>query len=62
MAKITAYRKDTGEEVRIPEHFLDHPELGKPFRKTRPSDKPARAQADAGASTNKAADAAAKEK
>lgn len=57
MAKITAYRKDTGEEVRIPEHFLDHPELGKPFRKTKPQ-----AQPTGSASTTKAADGAAKEK
>jgi hypothetical protein len=57
MAKITAYRKDNGEEVRIPEHFLDHPELGKPFRKTKPQ-----AQPSGGASTTKAADGAAKEK
>lgn len=57
MAKITAYRKDTGEEVRIPEHFLDHPELGKPFRKTKPT-----AQSTGSAAAPKAADAAAKEK
>ena len=31
MSLITAYRKDTGERVRIPEHFLDHPVLAKPF-------------------------------
>ncbi len=57
MAKITAYRKDTGEEVRIPEHFLDHPELGKPFRKTKPA-----APSTGSAAAPKAADAAAKEK
>ncbi len=34
MAKINAYRVDTGEKVRIPEHWLDDPTLGKPFRKT----------------------------
>lgn len=34
MAFIDAYRKDTGEKVRIPEHWIGHPELGKPFRKT----------------------------
>lgn len=38
MAKVKAYRKDTGEIVRVPEHFLDHPVLGAPFRKT-PSQK-----------------------
>ena len=31
MSLITAYRKDTGERVRIPEHFLDHPTLSTPF-------------------------------
>ena len=31
MSIITAYRKDTGERVRIPEHFLDHPTLSVPF-------------------------------
>lgn len=34
MPQIEAYRKDTGEKVRIPEHWLDDPILGKPFRKT----------------------------
>jgi len=34
MAKIEAYRVDTGEKVRIPAHWIDHPTLGKPFRKT----------------------------
>lgn len=34
MAKVKAYRKDTGEIVRVPAHWLEHPELGKPFRKT----------------------------
>lgn len=35
MAKIIdAYRKDTGQKVRIPSHWFDHPTLGKPFRKT----------------------------
>ena len=38
MAKIKVYRKDTGEIVRVPEHFMDHPVLGAPFRKT-PSQK-----------------------
>ncbi|MBB3041222.1 hypothetical protein [Nocardioides soli] len=30
----SAYRVDTGEKVRIPPHWLDHPTLGKPFRRT----------------------------
>lgn len=38
MALKDAYRKDTGEKVRIPEHWFDHPTLGKPFSKT-PSQK-----------------------
>ena len=38
MALIDAYRKDTGEKVRIPGHWIDHPELGRPFAKT-PSQK-----------------------
>lgn len=31
---VPAYRIDTGEKVRIPAHWLDHPVLGKPFRLT----------------------------
>jgi hypothetical protein len=38
MAKIKVYRKDTGEIVRVPEHWMDNPSLSKPFRKT-PSQK-----------------------
>lgn len=34
---VTAYRKDTGERVQIPEHWLEHPHLGAPYRKTPPS-------------------------
>lgn len=34
MALIAAYRKDNGTKVHIPEHWLDHPVLGKPFSKT----------------------------
>lgn len=34
MAKIKVYRKDTGELTWVPEHFMDHPVLSKPFRKT----------------------------
>jgi len=41
MAKITAYRKDTGEKVRIPEHYLTHPTLGEPFTTTEPGTVPA---------------------
>lgn len=38
MALIDAYRKDTGRKVRIPSHWIGHPQLGKPFSKT-PSQK-----------------------
>jgi hypothetical protein len=34
VAQINAYRKDTGEKVVIPEHWLDHDVLSKPFNKT----------------------------
>lgn len=37
MAKITAYRKDTGDKVRVPEHWIGHPTLGLNFQKTKPS-------------------------
>lgn len=29
-----AYRKETGDKVRIPEHWLEHRLLGAPFAKT----------------------------
>lgn len=34
MSKIKVYRKDTGALVWVPQHFMDHPVLSKPFRKT----------------------------
>lgn len=34
MAFKAAYRKDNGSKVWIPEHWFDHPTLGKPFTKT----------------------------
>lgn len=40
MALITAYRKDTGEQVRIPAHFLTHPTLSEPFTENPPADIP----------------------
>lgn len=43
MAKVAAYRKDTGEKVYVPEHWIGHPRLGKPFNKT-PRQKAADAQ------------------
>lgn len=36
MAKIPVYRKDTGEKVYVPEHWVGHKTLGKQFRKTPP--------------------------
>ena len=36
MAHVTAYRKKTGEKVRVPAHWLDHKVLGKPFTKNPP--------------------------
>ncbi len=38
MALINVYRKDNGAKVRVPAHWMDHPTLSKPFRKT-PSQK-----------------------
>ena len=35
---ISVYRKDTGEKVLVPDHWMDHPTLSLPFRKT-PSQK-----------------------
>jgi len=54
MAKITAYRKDTGEKVSIPERWINHPVLGEPFTTTAPR--------PTTPATTKAADGAAKEK
>lgn len=31
---ITVYRRDTGEKVRIPPHWLDNPDLAEPFQRT----------------------------
>ena len=33
-AQVDVYRKDTGEKVRVPARWLDHPKLGEPFAKT----------------------------
>jgi hypothetical protein len=33
---VTVYRKDNGEKVQVPDHWVGHPRLGKPFRKTPP--------------------------
>lgn len=41
--QIKVYRKDTGEIVRVPEHWMEHPILSKPFSKT-PSQKAREAQ------------------
>lgn len=40
MAKVQVARASDGKKVWVPEHWLDHPTLGKPFRafnKTSPS-------------------------
>ena len=34
MSKIKVYRKDNGQIVRVPEHYMEHPILRKPFNKT----------------------------
>lgn len=34
MPLIDAYRRDNGRKVRVPEHWFDHPTLGRPFSKT----------------------------
>lgn len=31
---VTAYSKSTGKKVRVPEHFIGHPVLGKDLQKT----------------------------
>lgn len=48
MALIRVYRKDTGEAVEVPEHFMSHIVLRKPFRKTpTPEAREAEEQAEA---------------
>lgn len=34
MGFVDVYAKATGEKHRVPEHFMTHPTLSKPFRKT----------------------------
>ena len=34
---VKVYRKDTGEQVRVPDEWLDHPVLREPFTRTAPS-------------------------
>lgn len=53
MALIDAYRKDTGDKVRIPGHWIGHPTLGAPFAKT-PRQKAVETKAAAAAPTTKA--------
>lgn len=31
---VDVYAKTTGEKYRVPAHWMDHPTLSKPFRKT----------------------------
>jgi hypothetical protein len=42
---IDVWRKDNGEKVRVPQHWMDDPELGKPFTTTEPKADPAAAKA-----------------
>ncbi|PYG00162.1 hypothetical protein SAMN05216184_104101 [Georgenia satyanarayanai] len=39
-SKVLVYRKDTGARVSVPEAWMEHPRLSKPFRKTPPSGGP----------------------
>jgi len=48
---VDVWRKDNGEEVRIPKHWIGDPVLGEPFTTTEP-------KADPATATAKAADAA----
>lgn len=44
---VPVYRKDTGELVYVPEHWVGHRVLGEPFRKTpKPSAPSARTTTD----------------
>lgn len=52
MAQIHAYRKDTGEKVTIPEHWVDDPTLGEQFTTTPPAARSTAAQPDGDATTN----------
>ena len=52
MDQIKVYRKDTGEIVYVPEHFMEHPTLSLPFSKTpsqkaKDAEKQAKAEAEA---------------
>jgi hypothetical protein len=40
MALVNAYRKDTGEQVLVPEHWFAHPFLGDPFTRDAPAPVP----------------------
>lgn len=37
---VDAFAVSTGRPVRVPRHFLDHPVIGKGFRKTKPKGTP----------------------
>lgn len=47
MALTSAYRKDTGEKVHVPEHWIGDPHVGAPFEKT-PSQRARDARRSAG--------------
>lgn len=55
MAQITAYRRDSGAKVRIPEHWLDHKVLGAPYTRTRPATTPKAVPAPVGGDKKKEA-------
>jgi hypothetical protein len=38
--QIRVYRSDNGDAVMVPAHWMDDPELSKPFRKTPPRSAP----------------------
>lgn len=46
-SKAHVYRKDNGTRVVVPEHWVGHKVLGRPFRKTPPPDAPSRRPATA---------------
>lgn len=53
MQFIDVWRKDNGEKVVVPKHWMDDPELGKPFTTTEPKAEPAAAKKAADAAKGK---------
>ena len=50
---VWAYSTSTGRKARVPAHYLDHPVIGKWWRKTPLSQKAAEAKAPASGDTTK---------